>query len=230
MDRVRNEADHASHARNGRVLVMTSVAAERDAVLRGLQGDARFDVLIGGVGSAAAAISTAKALNQADTVYGLVVCAGIAGGFTERAAVGSVVVASEMIAADLGAETPDGFLSVDELGFGSARVAVDAELAAKLVVALQAAGQPVQAGPVLTLSTTTGTAATAQALAARIPGAAAEAMEGYGVGLAAQDRDVPALEFRAISNAVGPRDRAAWRIKDALDALEAACAALREVL
>ncbi|MDZ7543810.1 futalosine hydrolase, partial [Clostridium perfringens] len=114
MNRVRNDADHASHARNGRVLVVTSVAAARDAVLGGGRGEARLDVLSGGGGAAAGGISTAKALTQADTEYGLVVCAGIAGGFTERAAVGSVVVASEMLAADLGAETPDGFLSVDE--------------------------------------------------------------------------------------------------------------------
>ncbi|MEC0119092.1 futalosine hydrolase, partial [Paenibacillus apiarius] len=33
------------------VLIMTSVPAERDAVLRGLKGDARCDVAIGGVGT-----------------------------------------------------------------------------------------------------------------------------------------------------------------------------------
>lgn len=211
-----------------RVLIVTSVAAERDAVLRGLNGDGRYEVLIGGVGVAAAAISTAKALTKSE--YGLVVCAGIAGGFAEQAAVGDVVVASEIIAADLGAETPQGFTSVDELGFGSARVAVPAQLAERCVAALQAAQQPAVLGPVLTLSTVTGTAATAQALAARVPGAAAEAMEGFGVALAAQDAGLPALELRAVSNAVGPRDRAAWRIKEALAALESASAVLREVL
>lgn len=217
-----------SNEHNQRVLIVTSVAAERDAVLRGLNGDARFEVLIGGVGVAQAAISTAKALTKAD--YGLVVCAGIAGGFAEQAAVGDVVVASEIIAADLGAETPQGFTSVDELGFGSTRVAVPAQLAARLAAALQAAALPTVLGPVLTLSTVTGTAETAQALAARVPGAAAEAMEGFGAALAAQDAGLPALELRTISNAVGPRDRAAWRIKEALAALESASAVLREVL
>ncbi|MNY61383.1 Futalosine hydrolase [compost metagenome] len=82
----------------------------------------------------------------------------------------------------------------------------------------------------LTVATATGTAATAAALAARVPGAAAEAMEGFGIATAAQQRGVPVLEIRAISNAVGPRDRDAWRIGDALKALEAAGTVLAEVL
>ncbi len=53
----------------------------------------------------------------------------------------------------------------------------------------------------------------------RHPRAAAEAMEGFGVAEAAAAQSVPALEVRAISNAVGPRDRAAWRIGEALEAL-----------
>lgn len=211
-----------------RVLVITAVPAERDAVLRGLRGDAGFDVVAGGVGPAAAAASATKALAAAE--YGLVVSAGIGGGFPGRAEIGSLVVADAIVAADLGAETPEGFRSVDELGFGSSRIAVDASLAARLTEALRRAGLPAHTGPVLTVCTVTGTAETASELAARVPGAAAEAMEGFGVAVAARDRGIPALELRAISNAVGPRDREAWRIKEALDALEAAGAILLEVL
>jgi futalosine hydrolase len=211
-----------------RVLVMTSVSAERDAVLRGLHGDNRFDVLVAGVGPAAAAASTATALATAK--YSLVVNAGIGGGFADRAEVGSLVVASEIVAADLGAQTSEGFCSLDELGFGSTRVPVDASLVTRVTEALHAAGLPVTTGPVLTVSTVTGTAATALELASRVPGATAEAMEGYGVATAAHNRGVPILEIRAISNPVGPRDRAAWRIEEALNMLESASSVLLEVL
>ncbi|WP_456320002.1 phosphorylase family protein, partial [Paenibacillus zanthoxyli] len=68
------------------------------------------------------------------------------------------------------------------------------------------------------------------ALAARVPGAAAEAMEGCGVAAAALARNLPVLEIRAISNPVGPRDRDAWRIGEALEALAAAGPILSEVL
>lgn len=211
-----------------RVLVMTAVAPERDAVQRGLGHDSRFEFALAGVGLAAAAVNGAIELAKAE--YDLVIIAGIAGGFVGQAEIGSLVVASEIIAADLGVELLDGFSSLDELGFGSTRVGVATDVAERLTAALLAAGLPAQMAPVLTVATATGTAATATALAARVPGAAAEAMEGFGIATAAQQRGVPVLEIRAISNAVGPRDRDAWRIGDAFKALEAASSVLAEVL
>lgn len=47
-------------------------------------------------------------------------------------------------------------------------------------------------------------------------------MEGFGVAEAAAAYGVPVVEIRAVSNAVGPRDRAAWRIGEALDSLRQA--------
>ncbi len=211
-----------------RILVVVAVPAEKEAVWRGLKGDGRFDVVAAGVGPVAAAANTAKALAAAG--YGLAVSAGIGGGFPGRAGVGSLVVANEIVAADLGVETPEGFASLDELGFGSTRIQVDVNLVNAVAEALRAAELPVTTGPVLTVSTVTGTAESAAELAARVPGAIAEAMEGYGVAFAAQERGVPVLELRAISNLVGPRDRTAWRINEALGVLEAACAVLLEVL
>jgi futalosine hydrolase len=211
-----------------RVLVMTAVSAEKDAVLRGLRNSDKFDVRLAGVGPALAAARTAKALAEAD--YELVISAGIAGGFAGRAEVGSLVVATEIVAADLGAQTTDGFLSLDELGFGTTCISAESSIAIKVTEALRAAGLTVHFGPVLTVSTATGTAATALERSTQVPGAAAEGMEGFGVATAALDRGLPILEIRAISNPVGPRDRESWRIKEALEALEAASTILREVL
>lgn len=210
-----------------RVLIATAVSAEMEAVQRGLQGDDRFGVITVGVGPAAAAARTAKAL--AEGKFDFVVSAGIGGGFPNRAEIGSLVVASEIVAADLGAETPEGFCSVDKLGFGITRVPVDPVLAKRIEEALRAAGCTVHTGPILTVSTVTGTAITTAEMAARVPGAAAEAMEGFGVALAAYDCGIPILEIRAISNIVGPRDRASWRIPDALHSLEIASRILLEV-
>lgn len=209
------------------VLVVTAVEAEREAVLAGLGGDSRFVVIAAGVGSAAAAAGTALALSRGS--YTRVVSAGIAGGFAGTAEIGSLVVASRIVAADLGSDSPDGFISVDELGFGSSVIPAESDVSAALLGALTGAGLQARLGPVLTVSTTTGTLAGAQALAARVPGAAAEGMEGFGVAEAARQFGLPALELRAISNAVGPRDRSAWKIGEALGALRTASSILPEV-
>ncbi|MFD7625731.1 futalosine hydrolase [Streptomyces sp. NPDC059851] len=230
-----------------RALIVTAVAAEADSVATGLTPHPdpatpepralpggypltrrdlpglAADVLVAGVGPAAAAAATATALALAD--YALVVSAGIGGGFQPAAPPGSLVVADAVVAADLGAATPDGFLSVQELGFGRSAHLPPAELAAR---AAEATGALL--APVLTVSTVTGSADRAAELAARHPQAGAEAMEGFGVAEAAAAHGLPVLEIRAVSNAVGPRDRAAWRIEEALAALTAGFRALGPVL
>ena len=57
-----------------------------------------------------------------------------------------------------------------------------------------------------------------------------EAMEGFGVLRAAALAGVPAVELRAVSNAVAESDRARWRIADALAALRDAVPRLIEAL
>ncbi|MEU2712381.1 futalosine hydrolase [Streptomyces sp. NPDC007205] len=215
-----------------RVLVATAVPVERDAVAQAFPGAvtgvrlpgallcrtaAGWDLLAAGVGPALAAASTAAALTAAALAgapYDLVVSAGIGGGFAPGAPVGSLVVADAITVADLGAETADGFLPVTELGFGTVTHRPPHS-------AVRAVSESTGAltGTVLTVSTVTGTAARAAALRARHPEALAEGMEGFGVAEAAAAHGVPVLELRAVSNPVGPRDRAAWRIGDALTAL-----------
>ncbi|MCT9078158.1 futalosine hydrolase [Streptomyces fulvoviolaceus] len=200
-----------------RILVATAVPVERDAVARAFEGEPGVVVIAAGVGPALAAASTATALTTAalsGAPYRLVVSAGIAGGFQPHAPVGSLVVADEITAADLGAETADGFLPVTELGFGTVTHRPPEALVREVATATGA-----RAGAVLTVSTVTGTAARATALRERHPTALAEAMEGFGVAEAAAAHGVPVLELRAVSNPVGPRDRTAWRIGDALAAL-----------
>ncbi|MEV0965435.1 MULTISPECIES: futalosine hydrolase [unclassified Streptomyces] len=242
-----------------RVLVVTAVRAEADSVSAGLspggpvtahrvpgghttllrcagagaircaETGATVDVLAGGAGPAAAAAAAATALTAAAAGpgapgYDLVVSAGIGGGFAGVAPLGSIVVADAIVAADLGAQTPDGHLTVEELGFGRS-VHRPAALSRRIAEALDAVH-----APVLTVSTVTGTADRAAELTARHPRAAAEAMEGFGVAEAAVRHGVPVAEIRAVSNAVGPRDRASWRIGEALEALREAFRLLSPVL
>jgi len=213
-------------ARASAVLVVTSVAAEREAIEAGIGAarpgmaarSNRIVAVDGGVGVANAAATTAAAL--ADRPFAAVVSAGIAGGIGVPA--GGLVLGTASVAADLGADSPDGFLSLEDLDLGSSLVECDRDLSERLAELLPDAVR----GTILTVSTVTGTAARADWLRSRHPAAVAEAMEGFGVATAAARAGVPFAEVRAISNAVGPRDRQAWRINDALTALRRVGAAL----
>lgn len=212
------------------LLVVTAVAAERDAVRAGLPWPPPVTVAAVGVGAATAAAGTARLLTLAEAAghgYRGVVSAGIAGGFPGRVPVGGVVLARRSVHADLGAQSADGFLSLDELGLGTAVMAADDALLDRLARGLAAvAGDGPAIGDVLTVTTVTGTADRAAALAQAHPEAVAEAMEGYGVACAAAAAGVAFAEVRTISNPVGPRERSAWRIGDALAALTRVAPAL----
>ena len=213
-----------------RLLVLTAVAAERDAILAGLgargsdpaSGVLRVDgvhVLAAGVGIAAAAARTARWLAEprlaGGPAYDGVISAGIGGAYAGRGDLGDTVVGRRSIAADLGADSPAGYLTLSDLGFGTEIVDADPDLSARMDSILPAAIH----GSILSVHTVTGTAARASELSERHPDAVAEAMEGWGVATAAADRAVPFVEVRTVSNFVGPRDRSAWRIDLAMGAL-----------
>lgn len=215
------------------LLVVTAVAAERDAILAGLgargldAGDvgatddpttAGAHVLTVGVGIASAAARTARWLTERQrhgNTYDAVISAGIGGAYVGRGALGDIVVGRRTIAADLGADSPDGYLTLSDLGFGTDAMDADPDLFERVASVLPAA----VTGSVLSVHTVTGTAARAAELTDRHPDAVAEAMEGWGVATAAEDHGVPFVEIRTVSNLVGPRDRSAWRIDLAMGAL-----------
>ena len=229
-------------------LVVTAVAAERDAVADGIgapqavsvgpYGSSRRcetdgpDVLIvaGGVGPAAAAAATAHVCATHEVT--LIVAMGVAGAFASaRLRHGDLAVASSIVAADLGAMGPERFLDLTALGLdGGATVDCRPDLVATARDRLGAAGLHVAVGAILTLSTMTGTAERAAELMGR-HGAVAEAMEGAGVAHVAALHEIPVMEVRTISNEVGLRDKTSWDLVTALTSLgTAAGALLREPL
>jgi len=178
-------------------------------------------IVAGGVGIAAVTASTASVL--AVEAFDLVVSAGIAGGFDIP--IGSVIVASRAIAADLGCQTDGGFLSLSEMGLGIDAYEVPLEWADVFIARAESTGLPVTTGVIGTVSTITGTAEGAHEHRAR-NATSAEAMEGFGVATAAAVHGVAFVEVRAVSNTVGPRNVAAWRTADALTAIGAVLTAV----
>jgi futalosine hydrolase len=226
-----------------RVLVVCAVADEARAVMRHL-GEAtattvgpyrmaartltadddvlgpapRSDVvtLVSGIGEAAAAAATATAL-ALDPSIGAVVNAGIAGGLSTRAPIGGVVVASRIIAADLGAEepgSPGARIPLTALGYDGGTIEPDPDLVRRAAALTSA-----EVGTILTVSTVTASAERIADFVRTHPDALAEAMEGHGVAVAAAAHGLPMLELRTVSNPIGVRDPRDWDIDGALDAL-----------
>lgn len=217
------------------LLVVTSVEEEATAVLSGLtpraadhvtvgpyaatsvrDGPSTVTVVAGGVGPAASAAAAATAL--ALLPCSAVVNCGIGGAFPGKAPPCSIVVSDMVVAADLGAQTDDGFETLDALGFGPVTLDADTALAGACLERLVTAKLQARRGTILTVSTITGRQSRLAALASRWD-PVAEAMEGYGVLLAAANFGVPAVELRTMSNVVGHRDVTTWDVTGALDAL-----------
>jgi futalosine hydrolase len=163
------------------------------------------DGLVCGIGPVEAAVATARALALHPVEALLHV--GIAG--ARGLDPGTVVVGTTSVYSDLSAEW-----AVVE------RVEADPTLVASALEAL-----PGAVGARIDTSAAVGGAV-------GVPGQEplVEAMEGFGVLRAATLANVPALEVRAISNAIGEADRSRWPVAHALEALEASIPALLSIL
>lgn len=200
---------------DGRVLLVAATAMEAQAVGGGAE------VLVTGVGKAAAAAAVAKRLAAGGVR--VVLNIGIAGSLPSNQghlAVGSIVAATGHSLADEGVATPDGFVPMSALGFGP-ELAEGMTFCADAGV-LEAIGRFADThGVIATVSTCSGTDALAMTVAERT-GAVAEAMEGAAVAAACRLFGIPMGELRAISNRTGDRERQQWDIPKAMAALKAA--------
>jgi futalosine hydrolase len=161
-----------------------------------------------GVGPVNAAFALTRFLSENEARA--VISCGVGGAYPGSSfEPGEVLCAESEIYGDLGAESPDGFLDMQTLGFpvidGTepvfTRIPMDLFPAARRV-------------PFVTCTMCTGTDATAQAIVART-GGAVESMEGAAVAHVARLMRVPVGEVRGISNPVGNRDKTKWRLREA---------------
>lgn len=202
--------------------VVCFATALEGALLRARFGGARGQVggrpvllLRTGVGpvNAAAALAGLLARERADAVL----CCGVGGAYPGSGLdVLDVACAESETYADLGAESPEGFLDMEALGFPV--VEGEPPLFNRLPLDLFPAARRF---PFVTRTTCTGTDAAAREIAART-GGAVESMEGAAIVHVARLRGVPVGEVRGVSNRAGHRDRGSWRVREAAEAAQEA--------
>lgn len=144
--------------------------------------------------------------------------------------VGAAVLASRSLFADEGGLTPDGFRSIDAMGFpvaafGETGMPCDPMWAAPLGRVADATGW------IATVSTCSGTDASARTVADRT-GAIVENMEGAAVAAAISRLPKPPrfAEIRVISNTTGDRGAQQWDLPRALDRLGVVALAAAEAI
>lgn len=212
-------------------LVIVPTAAERHRFLTHARGVAGVELC--GFGVAAAAARTALLLARQRPSR--VILAGIAGRFDESIALGAATLFRRVACHGIGVGTGHAFLTAATLGWPQwSGDPPDAAAAIGDVIYLDADERrpsdttlPVRA-LLLTAAAGSADAEDSRLRRAMFPQAAAEDMEGFGVALACRLAGVPCTIVRGISNTVGDRDTARWRIDEALAAAAALVARLLE--
>lgn len=221
---------------NLKVLIVTATSDEADSV-RNIEGIVHLkegfgiggcivQLLVAGVGS----VSTAWAMKQWISMHSppdLALNAGIAGSYSDNIVPGDVVMPVYDCFADLGVETPDGYLTLSEAGLSdpdrfpfSAGWIISANRFTDTAVNYF---KPVRA---ITVNTGTGTEATIKRLSEKY-NPDIETMEGASFFYICAMEKIPFLSLRAISNKVEPRNPKKWDIPLALDKLSSG---LKELL
>jgi futalosine hydrolase len=204
------------------VLLVAATTRELDAIPAEAPGPVTR--LVTGVGMVATAVHLSRVLAQ--TSPDLVLNVGLCGVFSRRWPLGTVVHVTSDRCSELGVEDGAAFVPAEACGLldpdappYTRGVLINAQPPASPALA----SLPVARG--ITVNTVHGDPATIGAVVERLA-PDVESMEGAAVMYACLTAGVPFAQVRAISNDVERRNRAAWRIDDALAALAPVTAAI----
>ena len=181
------------------------------------RGEVQVALLITGVGLPMAAYAMGRVIGAEE--WNLAINAGIGGSFSDKFKAGDVVQVISERFADLGVQEADGsFTDLHELGLieaGQAPFEEDGSIlnrrASEFDFLPQAHG--------ISVNRVHGCAPDIAAVRQKYPDAEVESMEGAAFFYACALEEVPYLQIRAISNRVEARDRSAWKVEEALQAL-----------
>lgn len=175
-----------------------------------------IDVLVTGVGMVATATWCSRVLVRQR--YDLALNLGVCGSFDPSLVPGTVVHVLSDCFPELGAEDGDGFLSIDDLGLlGDERLYRDGRLINQAPPA-NAALAALRSVEGITVNTVHGNAESIARVVSRVA-PHVESMEGAAFMYACLADGLPFAQIRAVSNMVERRNRAAWKLPQAIASL-----------
>ncbi len=167
--------------------------------------------LITGIGMVNTAFYLGKFISH--TTPKIAINAGIAGSFTPSFPIGTVVEIYEDTFSELGAEDPEDFLNMKEMGFPLLQ-----KNEQTYYNTFQNPNPPRTSNPLataITVNTVHGAEVSIQIVQKRW-GKQVETMEGAAFFQAMIAEEIPFVALRAISNFVEPRNRTNWKIQEAV--------------
>jgi futalosine hydrolase len=210
-----------------KILLVVATRAECEPLLTGLAHtnnpvhlklkNQEANVLITGVGMVAVAFALGRHL--ASNRYDLVINAGVAGSFDFDLPLGEVVLITEDVFAELGAEDGEEFLSLNELGFGEInQFAPSSHLKSEYIRSSQLnlkALDQLRKVRAITVNKVHGNELTIAKTLSRF-NAQVESMEGAAFFYACNQTQIPCIQIRSISNYVERRDKEKWNLSLAI--------------
>lgn len=211
-----------------KTLLLIPTAGEHKQLLPRIGEISDCEIRLCGFGPVASAARTAFLITAFQPER--IILIGIAGALTRELPPGKAAVFDNVALYGIGAGAADTFRTTEELGWlhWNQRSAAGEEIPFGDRIRLDAAGISAAAGrQLLTVCSSAATLKEVYDRRRKFPEAIAEDMEGFGVALAAGMAEIPLTIIRGISNIAGDRDKARWRI---IDALNSAADVLHEVL
>jgi futalosine hydrolase len=199
----------ATRSEIGPLLLKMGALTESGKIIHSIYKQLELNIVITGVGMAATAYYTGKALDETyDAAFNL----GICGSFNRNLDIGDVVNIYEDVFAELGAEDGENFLTLEDLKLeGVTKIINQSGAMHELIEAL-----PKVNG--ITVNTTHGNESSIRKVVDRFH-PIVESMEGAGFMLACENEGIPYVQIRAVSNYVEKRDREKWNIPLAIERL-----------
>jgi len=191
--------------------------SSKDAMGKLIQAGA-VDFLVHGIGQAFTTMHLSHIYNQ--NQYDLAIQAGICGSFNKSLTPGAVCQVSSECFSDLGAEDRDEFLDIfdlqlmkrNEQPFFDGFLLNTNRFESHFL-------QSIQRVKGITVNTVHGNTSSIENIKKRLQ-PDVESMEGAAFFLTSLYAGIPFIEIRVVSNFVSPRDRKAWKIKEAIQMLE----------
>ena len=198
-----------------KLLIVSATAKEIAPLILNKQKN-EFDVLITGVGMVATTYHLTKKL--CSEKFDLVLNLGIAGSFDKKIQLGEVVNITEDVFSELGAEDNENFIGLDDLKIQNNATDLFKTKVVNNTTAFNDYFKNIKKVKGITVNKVLGNTNSIEIIKQQF-NPQTESMEGAAFLYTCNKENIPCYQIRSISNYVEQRNKASWKIEEAIESL-----------